>query len=48
MGEVPTIGHRVGDAYWLVSEKSKRLLKRREVQTAQAVDQMTALFGDRK
>jgi hypothetical protein len=44
MGEVPTIGHRVGDAYWLVSEKSKRLLKRREVQTAQAVDVMSATF----
>jgi hypothetical protein len=45
MGEVKGIGHRIGDAYWLVTENSKKLLKRRKVIIDMAADQMSARFG---
>lgn len=45
MGEINGIGHRVGEAFWLVSENSKRLVRRREVIIAMAADQMYASFG---
>lgn len=45
MGEIKGIGHRVGEAFWLVSENSKKLMKRREVIIAMGADQMNATFG---
>jgi hypothetical protein len=48
MGEVKGIGHRIGDAYWLVTENSKHLVKKRKVILAMAADKMDAEFGKAK
>ena len=45
MDEIKGVGHRVGDAYWLASEKSKHLLKKQPVQVAMALDAMSNHFG---
>jgi len=45
MGEIKSIGHRIGDAFWLVSENSKHLVKKRKVIIDMAADQMSARFG---
>lgn len=45
MDEIKSIGHRIGDTFWLISEKSKHLLKRREVIMAMGGDQLEAQFG---
>lgn len=45
MGEIKGIGHRIGDAYWLVSENSKHLVKKRKVIIDMAADQMNAAFN---
>jgi hypothetical protein len=38
MGEIKSIGHRVGSAFWLVSQASKHLLKNRFIQVELAND----------
>lgn len=48
MGEIKSIGHRIGDAYWLVSENSKHLVKKRQVILDMAQDKLTAKFGPDK
>ena len=45
MEEIKGVGHRVGDAYWLASDKSKHLLKKQPVQVAMALDAMSNHFG---
>lgn len=45
MGEIKSIGHRIGNAFWLVSENSKHLVKKRRVIIDMAQDQMQAAFG---
>lgn len=45
MDEIKSIGHRIGDTFWLISEKSKHLLKRREVIMAMGGDKLEAQFG---
>ena len=44
MGEIKSIGHRIGDAFWLVSENSKKLLRRRKVIIDMAADQMNEFY----
>ncbi len=46
MGEIKSIGHRIGDAFWLVSENSKHLVKKRKVIIDMAQDKLTARFGE--
>lgn len=46
MGEIKSIGHRIGDAYWLVSENSKHLVKKRKVIIDMAQDKLNAKFGE--
>jgi hypothetical protein len=46
MGEIKSIGHRIGDAYWLVSENSKHLVKKRKVIIDMAQDKLNARFGE--
>lgn len=48
MGEIKSIGHRIGDAFWLVSENSKHLVKKRRVIIDMAQDKLTAKFGPDK
>lgn len=48
MDEIKGIGHRVGDAFWLVSEASRKLMKRREVILAMGQDKLEAQFGPNK
>jgi hypothetical protein len=48
MGEIKSLGHRIGDAFWLVSENSKGLVKKRKVILAMAADKMDAEFGKAK
>jgi hypothetical protein len=48
MGEIKSIGHRIGDAFWLISENSKELVKKRTVILAMAADKMDATFGKTK
>lgn len=38
MGEIKSIGHRVGSAFWLISQASKHLLKNRFVQVELSKD----------
>lgn len=45
MGEVKGIGHRIGDAYWLVTENSKHLIKKRKVIIDMAQDKMSAFYA---
>lgn len=45
MGEIKSIGHRIGDAFWLVSENSKHLVKKRKVIIDMAQDKLNARFG---
>jgi hypothetical protein len=45
MGEIKSIGHRIGDAFWLVSENSKGLVKKRKVIIDMAQDKLNAKFG---
>ena len=46
MGEIKSIGHRIGDAFWLVSENSKHLVKKRKVIIDMAQDKLNARFGE--
>ena len=46
MGEIKSIGHRIGDAFWLVSENSKHLVKKRRVIIDMAQDKLNARFGE--
>ena len=46
MGEIKNLGHRIGNAFWLVSENSKHLVKKRQVIIDMAQDKMQAAFGD--
>ena len=45
MGEIKSIGHRIGDAFWLVTENSKHLIKKRKVVMDMAQDKLNARFG---
>jgi hypothetical protein len=45
MGEIKSIGHRIGNAFWLVSENSKHLVKKRQVIMDMAQDKLHARFG---
>jgi len=38
MGEIKSIGHRVGDAFWLISETSKHLMKLKKLKADFARD----------
>lgn len=46
MGEIKSIGHRIGNAFWLVSETSKHLVKKRQVIIDMGHDKLEATFGD--
>lgn len=46
MGEIKSIGHRIGDAFWLVSENSKHLVKKHKVIIDMAQDKLNARFGE--
>jgi hypothetical protein len=46
MGEIKSIGHRIGNAFWLVSENSKHLVKKRQVIMDMAQDKLHARFGE--
>lgn len=45
MGEIKSLGHRIGDAFWLVSENSKHLVKKRKVILDMAQDKMDAFYA---
>lgn len=45
MGEIKSLGHRIGNAYWLISENSKHLVKKRKVIMDIAQDKLNARFG---
>lgn len=38
MGEIKSIGHRVGDAFWLISETSRHLMKTKKLKIDFALD----------
>lgn len=46
MGEIKSIGHRIGNAFWLVSETSKHLVKKRQVIIDMGHDKLEAQFGE--
>lgn len=46
MGEIKNLGHRIGNAFWLVSENSKHLVKKRQVILDMAQDKLNARFGE--
>lgn len=45
MGEIKSIGHRIGETFWLVSDNSKHLVKKRQVIIDMAQDKLDAAFG---
>jgi hypothetical protein len=45
MGEIKSIGHRVGGAFWLVSETSKHLMKLKKLKVDFALDLINYNFN---